>query len=140
MAQNKTWNIILLIMGVVCMIGGLYAIKVIELNRLLFSMVAAVGIVLLEITVTNLTEIFVYRKYPMEKKKKDIEFYDERNSAIRQKASEKTNQTMLFIYSFIIFTLLFMNADLYILLLMACAMGMHGVLSIIYFNYFEKRM
>ncbi|WP_051280446.1 hypothetical protein [Anaerovorax odorimutans] len=135
-----TGSILGCLIGLLMLILGLYMEKYMNTPDLLGAVIGALGIILLQLSVTNTSEVLLKSKYPEVNEKKNREMRDERNMIIRQKAAEKTNYAMLLVYSFIIFTLLIMDVELYIMLLMAAAMAAHGGLSIFFYNYYEKKM
>jgi len=74
------------------------------------------------------------------KKQKEIEVKDERNTAIREKAGYMVARCMNYVITAFIFTLAFMGADKVIILMAASLIVIELVMTIVFSNYYSKRM
>lgn len=61
--KSKLGNFVLLVLGVALTLLGLYVMKFYDVSRLLFAMITVLGIIALEASISNLSKIFVNKKY-----------------------------------------------------------------------------
>ena len=79
-------------------------------------------------------------KHPEMFRKKRIKTNDERNTIIRDKATAKSHNILLWLMFAAILVFIFFNAELYITLSLAGLIVVQFITYLAYFNYFSKRM
>lgn len=75
-----------------------------------------------------------------QKKQKRIEVNDERNIRIREKAGLVISRIMFYMIIFVLWVFVFMDVDMWIILLMTGMLVVYIVMLIVLTNYYSKRM
>ena len=77
----------------------------------------AIALLIFGLSTNNILKLFVIKESIEAKKQQKIEMNDERNTLIREKAWSKTNEYMLYLSTIIIFVLIFMDVEFWIICL-----------------------
>lgn len=99
------------------------------------------GIALMILGFSNLVSQFVVSKTETEEtvKVKRVEENDERNIRIRERAGWRTSQVILGVLCICALTSAFANFELYVTLIFAGLILLHGILLVGFSIYYEKR-
>jgi len=103
------------------------------------SILFAIAILVLALSTNNILKFFVIKESIEAKKQRKIEMEDERNILIREKAVYKTNEYMLFLSVIIIYVLIFMNVEFWVICLIGFLVLVQGILSIVLYDYYAKK-
>ncbi|MGB9928280.1 MAG: hypothetical protein ACPK85_07710 [Methanosarcina sp.] len=96
------------------------------------------GLLILGFSIKNIVEAAILEEYG-NKKQYQIEMKDERNTLIREKAGAKTNEYMLYLCTAILFVLIYLGVEFWVILLIGLLTTVHGILSIALYNYYANK-
>ena len=120
-------------------IMGCYVLTNLYGSDVRISILFATAILVLALSTNNILKLFVIKESIKAKKLRKIEMEDERNVLIREKAVYKANEYMLFLSVIIIYVLIFMNVEFWVICLIGFLVLLQGILSIVLYDYYAKK-
>ena len=123
--------------GAVCLLLS----EILPLAEFPAQLLFGFGIALMILGFSNLASQFVVSKTEKEEtmRVKRVEENDERNIRIRERAGFRTSQVILGVLCVCALTSAFANFELYVTLLFAGLILLHGILLVGFSIYYEKR-
>jgi hypothetical protein len=103
-----------------------------------FLVLLAGALLALGLLTRNVLRNSIVQEYGSEKQYK-IEMKDERNTIIREKAGSKTNEYMLYLGTVILFILIFIDVESWVIFLVGFFIFIQGILSIALYDYYASR-
>lgn len=135
MLKKPTFYITFLIISIVMIIGSLF----IEMNSL-SGLLLGTGAGVLGGCIAKLYLINFEKKNPNTVKENEIEFKDERNVLIRQKAKAKSADITQWLIMIIAYLTILINAPLWITLTTVGVFILYNIIQMYYINKFSKEM
>ena len=132
MPKKTMFYITCLSISIIMMIGSLF-VELNSLSRLLLGTVFGVCI-------AKLYFINFEKKNPDIVKENEIEFKDERNVLIRQRAKAKSADIMQWLTMLIAYLTILVNAPLWITLVLVGIFVLYNIIQIYYMNKLNKEM
>jgi len=120
-------------------IAGCYFVTNLYGRDIRVIILLAIALLTFGLSTNNILKLFVIKESIEAKKQQKIEMNDERNTLIREKAGSKTNEYMLYLSTIIIFVLIFMDVEFWIICLVGFLTLVQGFLSIILYDYYSNR-
>jgi uncharacterized membrane protein len=120
-------------------IAGCYFVTNLYGRDIRVIILLAIALLTFGLSTNNILKLFVIKESIEVKKQQKIEMNDERNTLIREKAGFKTNEYMLYLSTIIIFVLIFMDVEFWIICLVGFLTLVQGFLSIILYDYYSNR-
>lgn len=142
--MTKTKKIILLALVLVLGLASIYvAIFVIkDTHKSIAGAMLGIGAAASALSLGGLAQnIFIPKSVlQQQKQQKEIEVNDERNIRIREKAGLVISRIMFYMIIAVLWVFVFMDVDMWIILLMTGMLVMYIVMLIVLTNYYSKRM
>ena len=135
MPKKPMFYITFLIVSITMMIGSLF----VELNSI-SGLLLGSGAGILGACISKLYFINFEKKNPEIIKKNKIEFKDERNVLIRQRAKAKSADITQWLIIAIAYLTIIVNAPLWITLITITIFLLYNIIQIYYINKFNKEM
>jgi|LGVE01.1.fsa_nt_gb hypothetical protein len=137
MLKKKSFYIVTLILAIALTVVTYY-FKV-ELKS--FSgLLVAISAGLFGISIANIFMIHLEQKEPKFMKKGEIEFKDERNTIIRNRAKAKAADIIQWFIMGIAYLTIIINAPLWVTLATVCVFLLYNILSVYLMNKYQKEM
>lgn len=135
MLKKPTFYIIFLVISIIMMIGSLF----IEINSL-SGLLLGTGAGVLGGCIAQLYLINFEKKNPKAVKENEIEFKDERNVLIRQRAKAKSADITQWLIMVIAYLTILVNAPLWVTLTSIGVFIAYNIIQIYYINKFNREM
>ena len=135
MQKKSMFYITAIIISVIMIIGSQF----VELNSHA-GILLGTGAGVLGANIAKLYFINLEKKNPDIVKENEIELKDERNILIRQRAKAKSADIMQWLIMLIAYLTIFVNAPLWITLLIVGIFVLYNIIQIYYINKFNKEM
>lgn len=119
-------------------IAGCYFVTNLYGSDIRVSILLAIALLVFGLSTNNILKLFGKESIEAKKQQK-IEMKDERNTLIREKAGSKTNEYMLYLSTIIIFVLIFMDVEFWVICLVGFLNLVQGILSIILYDHYANR-
>lgn len=138
MMKNKVWYVIGAVAGVI-LIGACILLRMEEMKRL-SGVALGIGCGLFSMAIANLIMLNGKKKRPDIMRQDAIEFYDERNTTIRNQAKAKSADiTQWFIMGLAYITIL-IGAALWVTLVTVCIFLLYSILTSYFISKYQKEM
>jgi hypothetical protein len=137
--KNKVINIGLLMFGIVLFIFGGVFLKGYEVKSI-SGICIGIGASLFGMSVSNLWMINFNKKHPDELKQSEIEFSDERNTMIRNKAKAKVADIIQWFIMGIAYITILISASLWVTLTVVGVFLLKYVLELYFMNKYQKEL
>lgn len=137
--NKKIISIIQLIFGILLFIFGGVFLKG-EVYKSISGVCIGIGASLFGMGISNLWLINFNKKHPDELKESQIEFLDERNTMIRNKAKAKVSDIIQWLIMGIVYVTILINAPLWVTLITLGVFLIKNVLELYFMNKYQKEL
>jgi hypothetical protein len=137
--NKKLKDICLLLLGISLFIIGGFFVKENNLKSI-SGILIGIGSVLFGMSISNLWIINFNKKHPEELKQAEIEFKDERNTMIRNKAKAKVSDIIQWLVMGIAYITIIINAPLWVTLTVVGVFISKNILELYYMNKYQKTL
>lgn len=127
------------IIGFIIMVSAITFMRGQENNKI-WAIILVGGIGIAADSIVKYLSCKIEGDTPEKKRKYDVEFNDERTVLIRERAGSKTNSTMLYLMCLVVFIFIILDAPLIYMIIIGILLFAQGILSIFYYNYYDKRL
>jgi len=137
--NKKVMNICMLICGILLFVfGGLFLKG--EAVKSISGVCIGIGASLFGMGISNLWLINFNKKHPDELKKSEIEFSDERNTMIRNKAKAKVADIIQWFIMGIAYITIMINVPLWVTLTIVGVFLLKYILELYFMNKYQKEL
>lgn len=137
--NKKLKDVCLLLLGISLFIIGGFFVKGNNLKSI-SGVLIGIGSGLFGMSISNLWLINFNKKHPEELKQSEIEFKDERNTMIRNKAKAKVSDIIQWLIMGIAYITIIINAPLWVTLTVVGVFLSKNILELYYMNKYQKTL
>ena len=137
--RKKSLNIILLVLSVALIVFSFICLREDALKRL-NGVCIGIGTGLIGLSIANLTMLNWYKKHPEEKKQSEIDFKDERNEIIRNRAKAKCSDVIKWVIMAVVWITIFTDSHLWLTLTLVGIFIFKDIFELYLINKYNKEM
>lgn len=138
MLKKKSFYVMTLLIGILLLIGGILA-KNAEVRNLA-GVLTGVGAGLIGMSGANLWMRWFEAKNPEVMRENEIEFKDERNTMIRNRAKAKAGDLIQWLIMGLAYVMIIIDAPLWVVLVTVGVFLLYNVISVYYMNKYQNEM
>ena len=138
MLKKKSFYVMTLLIGILLLIGGILA-KNAEVRNLA-GVLTGVGAGLIGMSGANLWMRWFEAKNPEVMRENEIEFKDERNTMIRNRAKAKAGDLIQWLVMGLAYVMIIIDAPLWVVLVTVGVFLLYNVISVYYMNKYQNEM
>ncbi len=138
MKRSKSFYIVMLIIGVCCVVVSLFLNK--EEVKSIAGVLIGIGTGTIGLCISGLWMNHIERKNPELEKQAQIDYNDERNTAIRNRAKAKAGDITQWLIMGIAYITILISAPLWVTLVIVIVFLIYNILGLYLMNKYQKEM